>query len=85
MRRIFRALILLAVGLPLSGCVVGDGIAHVVKKTRDQFRSDDQSSQATAPSESQRAEAPRDENPPPPPAAAPDRGSVTVESLPPPK
>ena len=69
--------------LLLSGCIIGDGIAHVVKLTQESHDgADAPASESSAPVE---AEAPRDVAPPPPPAPAPTRNSVSVESLAPPK
>ncbi len=70
--------------LSLSGCIVGDGIAHLVKMTEQS-----QKKTADAPAEITSAPpapaAPRDEAPPPPPpAAAPSRSAVSVETLAPP-
>lgn len=69
--------------LLLSGCIIGDGIAHVVKLTQESHDGTDASaSESLAPAE---AAAPRDAAPPPPPAPAPARNSVSVETLAPPK
>ncbi|MTJ83593.1 MAG: hypothetical protein F8N37_21615 [Telmatospirillum sp.] len=77
--------LLLAAVLSLSGCIVGDGIAHAVKLAKDGLGGG-KSPAAAAESAPAPAPAPvvRDEAPPPPPAAAPARSSVDVESLPPP-
>jgi len=68
--------------LSLSGCIVGDGIAHVVKLTeQSQKKTVDApvaGSAATVPV------APHDDAPPPAPAAAPSRSAVSVETLAPP-
>jgi hypothetical protein len=83
-RRLIAALLLLAAALPLSGCVVGDGIAQIVKLTNDGLsgsRSSSAPAEAPAPTP---APAPQDLAPPPPPAAAPARSSVNVETLAPP-
>ncbi len=80
-RRLILPLLLL-VGLSLSGCAIGDGIAHLVKKTSEQFQGSKQSTAGTPPAvASDRAPPPPDPSPPPPPAAA-TRDSVSVESLP---
>lgn len=69
--------------LPLSGCIVGDGIAHVVKMTQDSMKKGDSAaSPEAAPAAAPARSAVRDEAPPP--AAAPSRSSVSVETLAPP-
>lgn len=88
MPRAITASLLVVLGLALSGCAIGDGIAHAVKKTAEAFSGDDkparQAPAATAQAAPERAAPPVDVAPPPPPAAAPTRNSVSVESLPPP-
>jgi hypothetical protein len=69
--------------LSLSGCIVGDGIAHLVKLTEESQKKD-----AAAPAKDSPGDVPaarREEAPPPPPAAAPSRSAVSVETLAPPK
>jgi hypothetical protein len=83
-RRLIAALLLLVAALPLSGCVVGDGIAHIVKMTNDGLSGRDSSSAPAEASAPAVAPAPQDVAPPPPPAAAPARSSVDVETLAPP-
>lgn len=76
-------LALIVVVLSLSGCIVGDGIAHLVKLTEES-----QQKTAAAPAADSPASAPaarHDDAPaPPPPAAAPSRSTVSVETLAPP-
>ncbi|PKU21659.1 hypothetical protein [Telmatospirillum siberiense] len=80
------SLILLFTGLSLSlsGCIVGDGIAHVVKLAQQSGQKKTEAAQAEPAAAPEAAAAPRDDSPPPPPAAAPSRSAVSVESLDPP-
>jgi hypothetical protein len=78
-----RIFCILAVPLFLSGCIIGDGIAHVVKLTQE-----NQQTSSAAPAGGAATAAPvavHDAAPPPAPAAAPVRNSVSVETLAPPK
>ncbi|HXP95241.1 MAG TPA: hypothetical protein VN809_00920 [Telmatospirillum sp.] len=77
-----RIFCILAVTLSLSGCIIGDGIAHVVKLAQENQQT---SSAAPAGGAAAAPVAVHDEAPPPPPAAAPVRNSVSVETLAPPK
>jgi hypothetical protein len=77
-------ILLLLLPLALSGCAIGDGIAHVVKLAAK--HSGDSSDQAAtaAPAPAQPAPAAKDADLPPPPVAAPT-SQIQVEDLPPPK
>jgi hypothetical protein len=70
--------------LSLSGCIVGDGIAHVVKLTEQNQKKSEPAPAADSTANAPTAVAPRDVAPPPPPAAAPSRSAVSVETLGPP-
>jgi PBP1b-binding outer membrane lipoprotein LpoB len=80
MARFLRYFLVFAAALVLSGCVVADGVAHVVKKASESDNSQTQETAAPA------ADAPAttDAGPPPPTPSAAPRDSVQVEQLPPP-
>lgn len=68
----------------LSGCVVGDGIAHVVKLTFGDQDKPDSPAPVAVSRQPAALPPPADNGPPPPlPAAAP-RSSISVEPLAPP-
>ncbi|MDR3437614.1 hypothetical protein [Telmatospirillum sp.] len=79
-RLAFPFLVLAA--LSLSGCIVGDSIAHVVKLAQGSGQKNESSGTPAAAAPAPAAV--HDEAPPPPPAAAPTRDSVSVETLAPP-
>lgn len=80
MVRFFRYFLVFVVASALSGCVLADGVAHVVKKASESDNSQAQETAAPA------ADAPAttDAGPPPPAPSAAPRDSVQVEQLPPP-
>lgn len=83
-RLVSLILLFAALSLSLSGCIVGDGIAHLVKLAQHEGQQKTDDSQAAPAAVPEAVAAPRDEAPPPPPAAAPSRSAVSVETLEPP-
>jgi len=75
-------LLILLFPLILTGCAIGDGVAHVVKLVgKHSGGSSDSSADASAPAP---AAAPLEAAAPPQPAPAPTE-KIQVEELPPPK
>ena len=80
MKRLSLVLAVIATTLALSGCVVADGVAHLVKLGQG-AQGKTASAPAAASPAAQPAAATADEAPPPPPAP---RDTIRVEELSPP-
>lgn len=81
-RLVSSFLLIAALCVSLSGCIVGDSIAHVVKLAVGTDGERKADSAGAAPEVQPPPPAAHDEAPPP--AAAPPRSSVSVETLAPP-